>query len=133
GNASLSRPVLDADVVYFLGPMELGIRVTTGAEFAHRDAPPTPVQIGRLMPYAKNLFPLGEPVEPTPWLGSRPCFWDSRPVIGRAPGQNGLWLNYGHGHSGLTLGPVSGRLLADMMTGATPFTDPEPFRAERFL
>jgi D-amino-acid dehydrogenase len=54
-------------------------------------------------------------------------------VIGRAPGQNGLWLNYGHGHSGLTLGPVSGRLLADMMTDATPFTDPDPFRAERFL
>jgi D-amino-acid dehydrogenase len=133
GNASLSRPVLDADVGYILGPMEQGIRVTTGAEFAHRDAPPTPVQIGRLMPYAKNLFPLGEPVEPTPWLGSRPCFWDSRPVIGRAPGQNGLWLNYGHGHSGLTLGPVSGRLLADMMTDATPFTDPDPFRAERFL
>lgn len=133
GNASLSRPVLDAELGFILGPMEQGIRLTTGAEFAHRDAPPTPVQIGRLMPYAKNLFPLGDPVEPKPWLGSRPCFWDSRPVIGRAPGQNGLWLDYGHGHSGLTLGPVSGRLLAEMMTGATPFTDPSPFRAERFL
>lgn len=133
GNASLSRPVLDAELGFILGPMEQGIRLTTGAEFAHRDAPPTPVQIRRLMPYAKELFPLGDPVEPKPWLGSRPCFWDSRPVIGRAPGQNGLWLNYGHGHSGLTLGPVSGRLLADMMTGATPFTDPEPFRAERFF
>lgn len=133
GNASLSRPVLDAELGFILGPMEQGIRLTTGAEFAHRDAPSTPVQIGRLMPYAKNLFPLGDPVEPKPWLGSRPCFWDSRPVIGRAPGQNGLWLDYGHGHSGLTLGPVSGRLLAEMMTGATPFTDPSPFRAERFL
>jgi D-amino-acid dehydrogenase len=39
-------------------------------------------------------------------------FADSRPVIGRAPGRPGLWL--GHGHSGLTLGPVTGRLLADM-------------------
>lgn len=133
GNASLSRPVLDAELGFILGPMEQGIRLTTGAEFAHRDAPSTPVQIGRLMPYAKSLFPLGDPVEPKPWLGSRPCFWDSRPVIGRAPGQNGLWLDYGHGHSGLTLGPVSGRLLAEMMTGATPFTDPDPFRAERFL
>lgn len=133
GNASLSRPVLDAEAGFILGPMEQGIRLTTGAEFAHRDAPPTPVQIERLMPYAKKLFPLGDPVEPKPWLGSRPCFWDSRPVIGRAPGQNGLWLNYGHGHSGLTLGPVSGRLLADLMTGATPFTNPDPFRAERFL
>lgn len=133
GNASLSRPVLDAEIGFILGPMEQGIRLTTGAEFAHRDAPPTPVQIDRLMPYAKDLFPLGEPVEPQPWLGARPCFWDSRPVIGRAPGQRGLWLDYGHGHSGLTLGPVSGRLLAEMMTGAAPFTDPAPFAAERFL
>ncbi len=133
GNASLARPVLDADVGFILGPMEQGIRLTTGAEFAHRDAPPTPVQIGRLMPYAKNLFPLGEPTEPKPWLGSRPCFADSRPVIGPAPGHKGLWLDYGHGHSGLTLGPVSGRLLAEMMTGATPHLDPSPFAAERFL
>jgi len=32
----------------------------------------------------------------------------------------------------LTLGPVSGRLLAEMMTGETPFADPAPFAAERF-
>ena len=65
-------------------------------------------------------------------MGARPCFADSRPVIGRAPGQPGLWLAYGHGHSGLTLGPVTGRLIAEMMTGATPFCDPAPYRAERF-
>jgi D-amino-acid dehydrogenase len=112
--------------------MEQGIRLTTGAEFAPRDAPPTPVQFDRLMPSATELFPLGAPVEPQPWLGSRPCFADSRPVIGRAPGQPGLWLAYGHGHWGLTLGPATGRLLAEMMTGATPFTDPAPYRAERF-
>ena len=76
--------------------------------------------------------PLGAPVEPTPWMGSRPCFADSRPVIGRAPGLSGLWLAYGHAHWGLTLGPVTGRLVADMMTGTTPFCDPAPYRAERF-
>ena len=84
------------------------------------------------MPSVQELFPLGEPVESEPWLGARPCFADSRPVIGPAPGQPGLWLAYGHGHWGLTLGPATGRLVAEMMTGATPFMDPEPFRAERF-
>ena len=84
------------------------------------------------MPAAEQLFPLGEPVEEKPWLGSRPCFPDSMPVIGRAPGHAGLWLAYGHGHMGLTLGPVTGRLLAEMMTGATPFCDPAPYAAERF-
>ena len=84
------------------------------------------------MPAARALFPLGEGIEAQPWMGSRPCFADSRPVIGRAPGQPGLWLDYGHAHWGLTLGPVSGRLIAEMMTGAAPFCDPAPYSAERF-
>jgi D-amino-acid dehydrogenase len=133
GNASLTRPVIDTEIGYALTPMEQGIRLTTGAEFASRDAPPTPVQFDRLMPYAKELFPLGEPNEAEPWLGRRPNMPDSLPVLGRAPGQNGLWLAFGHGHWGLTLGPVTGRLIADMMTGATPFADPAPYRAERFM
>jgi D-amino-acid dehydrogenase len=53
-------------------------------------------------------------------------------VIGPAPGQKGLWLDYGHAHWGLTLGPVSGRLIADMVTGTTPFCDPAPYSAGRF-
>jgi len=113
-------------------PMEQGIRLTTGAEFAARDAPPTPRQLGQLLPAARGLFPLGREVEATPWMGSRPCFADSRPVIGRAPGQPGLWLAYGHAHWGLTLGAATGRLVAEMMTGATAFVDPAPYAAERF-
>jgi D-amino-acid dehydrogenase len=133
GNKGLNRPVLDAEVGYAMVPMEQGLRLTTGAEFASRDAPPTPVQFDRLMPQARALFPIGEPVEAEPWMGRRPCFPDSMPVIGAAPGQSNLWLDYGHAHWGLTLGPVSGRLLAEMMTGETPFTDPAPYRAERFM
>lgn len=132
GNAALTRPVLDAEYGYVLAPMEQGIRITTGVEIAARDAPPTPVQFERLMPAARELFALGEPVEAEPWLGSRPCFPDSRPAIGRAPDQRGLWLAYGHGHTGLTLGPVTGRLVAEMMTGATPFCDPKPYAPDRF-
>ena len=132
GNSALSRPVLDAENGYVLAPMEQGIRVTTGVEFAARDAPPTPVQFDRLLPAARELFALGEPVEAQPWLGARPCFPDSRPVIARAPRQRGLWLAIGHAHWGLTLGPATGRLIAEMMTGATPFCDPKPYSAERF-
>jgi D-amino-acid dehydrogenase len=133
GNAMLSRPILDAEIGYCLAPMEQGIRVTTGAEFAARDAPPTPVQLARIIPAARELFPLGEPVEAQPWLGARPCFPDSRPVIAPAPRQRGLWLACGHGHWGLTLGPATGRLIAELMTGATPFCDPKPYAAERFM
>lgn len=132
GNAALARPIVDAENGYCLTPMEQGIRLTTGAEFAARDAAPTPVQLAQVLPKAKELFALGAATESKPWLGSRPCFSDSRPVIGRAPGQAGLWLAIGHAHWGVTLGPVTGRLIAEMMTGATPFCDPAPYRAERF-
>ena len=132
GNAGLSRPVLDADVGYLITPMEQGIRITTGVEFAARDAAPSPEQFDRIMPRARELFPLGEPVDGKTWLGSRPCFADSRPVIGPAPGRPGLWLAIGHAHWGLTLGPATGRMIAEMMAGQPPFCDPAPYRAERF-
>jgi D-amino-acid dehydrogenase len=133
GNAALTRPVLDADVGYVITPMEMGIRMTTGVEFAPRDAPPTPVQFDRVMPRARELFPLGPRADDTTWMGCRPCFPDSRPVIGRAPGLNGVWLAIGHAHWGLTLGPATGRLISEMMAGETSFVDPAPYRAERFL
>ena len=132
GNAALARPVLDAEVGYLVTPMEQGIRMTTGVEFAARDAEPTPVQFDRIMPRARELFPLGEQIDGKTWLGNRPCFPDSRPVIGRAPGYAGLWLAIGHAHWGLTLGPATGRLIAEMMAGEPPFCDPAPYRAERF-
>jgi len=133
GNAALTRPVLDADVGYVITPMEMGIRMTTGVEFAPRDAPPTPVQFDRVMPRARELFPLGPRADNTTWMGCRPCFPDSRPVIGRAPGLSGVWLAIGHAHWGLTLGPATGRLISEMMAGETSFVDPAPYRAERFL
>jgi D-amino-acid dehydrogenase len=55
------------------------------------------------------------------------------PVIGRAPRHDHLWFDFGHQHLGLTLAPVSGRLIAEMMTGETTFVDPSPFGVERFL
>jgi D-amino-acid dehydrogenase len=132
GNAVLTHPVLDSDQGFLLAPMTKGIRLTTGVEFARRDAPPTPVQMERALPKARDLFPLGEPVEAKPWMGARPCLPDMLPVIGRAPRHPGLWFDFGHQHHGLTLGPATGRLLAELMTGETPFADPSPFRAERF-
>jgi D-amino-acid dehydrogenase len=132
GNAVLNRPTLDFDRGYFLAPMSKGIRLTTGAEFATRDAPKTPVQLGRAEPIAKAFFPLGERVDPEPWMGMRPCTPDMMPIIGAAPRHKNLWFGFGHAHHGLTLGPVTGRLLAEMITGETPVVDPKPYRVERF-
>lgn len=132
GNAVLTRPVVDDDNGFVLAPMVRGIRLTSGAEFATQDAPPTPVQIARAEPIARGFFPLAETVDAQAWLGSRPVFPDLREAIGRAPGLEGVWLNFGHAHHGLTLGPATGLLLAQMIAGETPYTDPASYSAERF-
>jgi D-lysine oxidase len=132
GEAKLHYPMLDTERGYFLAPMRRGIRLTTGAEFALRDAIRTPVQLGRAEPIARDLFPLAERLDNEPWMGARPCTPDMLPVIGRAPRHANLWFAFGHAHHGFTLGPVTGRLLAEMITGETPFVDPAPYSPQRF-
>jgi D-amino-acid dehydrogenase len=132
GNARLSIPVLDADIGYVMAPMARGIRLTSGAEFAHRDSPSTPRQMDMIEPRAKELFPLEARVEAVPWKGARPCMPDMLPVMGKAPRHKGLWFNFGHAHHGLTLAGSAARLLSDMITGEAPFTDPAPYALQRF-
>jgi D-amino-acid dehydrogenase len=132
GHAKLNHPVLDHERGYFLAPMQRGIRLTTGAEFARRDAIKTPVQLGRAEPIARDLFPLAERLDTEAWMGARPCTPDMLPILGRAPRHANLWFAFGHAHHGLTLGPVTGRLIAELVTGQTPFVDPSTYRADRF-
>jgi len=130
--ARLNHPVLDVEHGYVLAPMARGIRLTTGAEIARSDADKTPVQLDAVEPIARTLFPLGERLDSEPWMGRRPCTPDMMPIIGPAPNHQGLWFAFGHAHHGLTLGPVTGRLIAEMMTGEETLVDPQPFRVERF-
>lgn len=131
-NTSLAHSICDPVSGFVLAPMRQGIRLTTGIEFANPEAPAYWTQIKRVEKIAKSIFPLGDPIEARPWLGERPCLSDMRPVIGKAPKHHGLWLNFGHAHHGLTLGPVSGKLLAGMMTGEQPLTSPDLFSLTRF-
>ena len=130
--ARLHHPVLDVEVGYVLAPMARGIRLTTGAEIALRDAPRTPIQLEAVEPVARTLFPLGERLDEQAWMGARPCTADMLPIIGPAPRHRGLWFAFGHAHHGLTLGPITGRLIAEMMTGEETVVDARPFRVERF-
>lgn len=127
-----SLPLVDAANGYVMAPMAQGLRITSGAELVAPDAEPTPVQLERAEEAARDLVDLDAPLENTPWFGVRPCMPDMLPVIGEAPRHRGLWLHFGHGHQGFTLGPVTGRLLAEMMSGETPFAPVEPFRAGRY-
>ncbi|MCP3466300.1 MULTISPECIES: FAD-binding oxidoreductase [unclassified Bradyrhizobium] len=132
GGASLDLPLVDTARGYAMGPMAKGIRITTGAELTGPDAPATPVQLASAEASARELLDLGGRAEPEPWYGTRPCTPDMLPVLGPAPHHRGLWMNFGHGHQGFTLGPATGRLLAEMMSGERPSIDPAPYRPERF-
>lgn len=129
----LTSWVYDAERGYMLVPMQRGLRITTGAEFALRDAPPTPVQLPLAEAAARELFPLGQRLDTGPWMGSRPTTPDMMPIIGAAPRHAGLWFAFGHAHHGLTLGPATGRLIAELMTGEPTFVDPAPYAPLRFL
>ncbi|MEP7239619.1 MAG: FAD-dependent oxidoreductase [Devosia sp.] len=129
---SLNHPVLDIETGFLLAPMQRGVRLTTGAEFARHDAPPNTTQIDGCELVARELLPLGECLDATPWMGARPCTPDMKPIIGRAPNHPNLWFAFGHAHHGLTLGAVTGRMIAEMMTGQPPFVAAAPFSADRF-
>lgn len=131
-NAQLNHPVLDVENGFLLAPMRRGIRLTTGAEFAPRDSQKTPVQLDLVEPIARKLFPITTRLDELPWMGCRPCTPDMLPIIGKAPRHDGLWFAFGHAHHGLTLGPITGRLLAEMMTEGELITDSLPFSATRF-
>lgn len=130
--AELKHSICDAQGGYVLAPMAQGIRLTTGIEFAASSDAANEIQLKRCEALARKIFPLGQRLDEQPWLGRRPCLPDMRPVIGPAARHKGLWFNFGHAHHGLTLGPVSGRLLAELMTGEPTFTDPAPYSAARF-
>ncbi len=129
----LQHLLLDPEVGYAMAPMAAGIRITTGAEFSLRDAKPTPIQLAKAEKAARELFPLGERLDPQPWKGARPCTPDMMPIISKAPRHDGLYAGIGHAHHGFTLGPATGELLAQMMTGEETAIDVRPFRMGRFM
>ena len=47
------------------------------------------------------------------------------PVVGQSRAHRGLWFHFGHGHQGLTLGPVTARLLPEQITGRNSLSDVE--------
>lgn len=125
-------PVLHGEGRFVATPMEMGLRLAGTTEFAALDAPPDWARADILARQAQSLYP-GLAIEgASRWMGIRPATPDSLPVIGRAPRADDAFLAFGHGHLGLTLGPVTGRLVAELVSGRAPSLPLEPFRAERF-
>ena len=78
------------------------------------------------------LTPGGEPENIEIWRGMRPCMPDGLPVIGRARKLNNLLIGTGHSTLGLSLGPITGQLLAELVQENRPSLPLHPFQIERF-
>ena len=128
----LRVPVLSGDHRFGITPMADGIRLAGTAELASLDAPPNYRRAEMMLPLARSLLPDLRVESRDNWMGHRPSTPDSLPVIGRAPDFPEAFFAFGHGHLGLTLGPITGKLIADLAAGRPSPLDMEPYAAERF-
>jgi D-amino-acid dehydrogenase len=117
-DAGLSRPIFDVDGSYVMAPMEMGLRVTTGSNLVHRETAADPRQVAQVMPRVREAFPVDKILLHEPWMGRRPTVPDSLPIIGPAPRHENLWLAFAHSHMGFTMGPITGQLITNYISGA---------------
>lgn len=121
-----------ADGKFVATPMGEDVRFAGLVEFGGLDAGPSAAPVKTLLKRAEIVFPGIEYEDHTEWLGHRPAVTDSLPVIGPVDGHPGLVLAFGHHHVGLTSGPRTGRLVADMIVGKRVNMDVTPYSVARF-
>jgi D-amino-acid dehydrogenase len=131
-SALLERPVMSGDHSFVLSPMDEGLRLASQVEFAGLDAAPDYGRIRSLIPAAKRLLPAIDTEEQSVWMGCRPSLPDSLPVLGYATHCDRVIYSFGHQHLGMTLGPRTALITADLLAGRNPQIDLQPYRADRF-
>jgi D-amino-acid dehydrogenase len=128
----LRVPLLCADHKFSITPMAEGVRLAGTVEFAGLVAPPNPARWDIMTKRSRALLPGLRSSPRSTWMGYRPSMPDSLPVIGPSPNHPNVYYAFGHGHLGLTLGGVTGRLVANLVAQQAPCVDPAPYRVERF-
>lgn len=110
-----------------------GLRLAGQVELAGLVAAPNWARADVLRNFARHVFPgLPADFKVKTWMGHRPSMPDGLPCIGPASGCPDVLHAFGHGHVGLTAGPTTARLVADLISGKPPEFDLAPYAAERF-
>ena len=101
-------------------------------EFAGYDTSLDPVRLQVLRTGAAEYLrePYCDPVEEE-WYGWRPMTFDGIPVIDRAPAMDNVYVAAGHNMLGISMGPGTGKLVAELVGGETPHIDPMPYSLNR--
>ena len=127
----LSRPIIFLNRGFGITPMEQGLRVVGTVEFGGLNNPLNKKRVLNLVNNAKYLFPeLDKNYDE--WLGFRPTLPDFLPVIGPSKNHKNLFYSFGHHHLGLTLGAISGKILAGMIAEEKTNLDLSPYSSLRF-
>ena len=127
----VTRPTCPTTRGFYLCPMQGRLRVAGTVELGGLTAPASPHRIAKLVEGAREIFPdLPEPDRS--WMGFRPSMPDSVPVIGPSRAGGEILHAYGHGHLGVSLAPVTARLIADLIAGRSPEMDLAPVLPSRF-
>jgi D-amino-acid dehydrogenase len=117
----------------FCTPMDGFVRFAGTLEFSGLNEEIRRPRLEQLTTAAPLYFNgMEEDVALSEWCGLRPCMPDGLPVIGAVPGLAGVWLATGHGMLGLTLGPVTGKLIAEALLDGRTSVDLGAVRADRF-
>ena len=125
-------PLIHRDFYFTTTPVQAGLRMAGTTEFAGLDAPPDYRRARMLFTHAQRMLPGLRDSGATQWMGARPSFPDGLPVIDRSPLHVDVFFAFGHSHFGLTAAPVTGRLIADLVSGRKPSIDITPYQARRF-
>lgn len=107
-------------------PMGGALRVGGTMEIAGLNEDINPVRVRGIINSFCRYFPEFRPGDfdgLQPWRGLRPCSPDGLPFVGRTARFANLSIATGHGMMGLSLGPVTGKLMAGILSGETPAWD----------
>ena len=129
---TLNNAIMNVEQKFVISSMNAGVRCAGTAEFAGIDTPPDYRRARVFKGLAKRMFPDLNTEDTDEWMGPRPSTPDSVPYLGAVPGFENLYAAYGHGHTGMTMGPKTGEIIASLIAGEVMDVDMTPYRIDRF-
>lgn len=129
---SLRHSIIWPARAFMVTPTAGGIRIGGSVEMAGLEAPPDYRRARVLVRHAQEALPDLKCENATEWMGHRPALPDTVPIISASAKTRGVYYATGHGHLGLTYAATTARVIADLVTGATPPIDISPYRVDRF-
>lgn len=130
-NIRPNAPMMLTTGKFVATPTDEGLRCAGVVEFGGLKDKKSKAALRLMRKKVNEVFPTMHSATEEEWLGFRPAPSDSLPLVGEV-GNTGVFTAFGHHHIGLTGGPKTGRMIADMVTGNTMNIDTTPFAPDRF-